>query len=82
MLISLTNQRFRGSGRAQSGHVVIGTTPYRGHVGCEAEAELDISRWPAVPHSVAGEEQDWEKQGERGSNGNGTDAALDRDLVL
>ena len=43
------------------GHVVIGTAPYRGDIGCVAEAELDISRRSAVPYSVAGEEQDWGK---------------------
>jgi hypothetical protein len=43
----------------QSGHLVIGTTSYRGHVWGEAEVELDISHRPALPCFVIGEEEEW-----------------------
>src|SRR3954468_1229578 len=36
--------RFRGAVRGQSGHLLIGTAPYRGHERWEAEVELDIPR--------------------------------------
>ena len=45
-------KRFRGSMRGQSGHLVSGTTPYRGHDGWEAELELDISRCRASSPDV------------------------------
>jgi hypothetical protein len=38
--------RFRGSWRGQSGHLVKGTGPYCGHEEREVEEKLDITRLP------------------------------------
>ena len=37
-------KRFSGAMRGQSGHLVIGSEPYRGHDDGEAELDMDISR--------------------------------------
>jgi hypothetical protein len=37
--------RFRGAVRGQSGHLVNGTAPYRGHEQREDVPALDIYRW-------------------------------------
>ena len=49
-------KRFSGAMRGQSGHLVIGSEPYRGHDDGEAELDMDISRLSPSAGFVVGEE--------------------------